>query len=407
MRLDQSSMDMSTLAHKVEKGEIDLQPDFQRGQVWPETKRKKLIDTILRGWYVPAVHLVVNDDLDVEEVLDGQQRLQSVLSFMKDEFPIDGSTEPSDASIQKLGGLRYSELPDQIRSRFRRYPITTIRLRDYNPDEPGELFFRLNQLTALTAAEQRNALVGEPRNQIKRLVEELTETVGEEAIGFTNSRMNYDDVLLRLAYALEVNQLSAKTTAVRLERRYRLNKPFNQEVVRQVATSIRTLAAVTKGRTTGPRLNKASLFSWLFFFVDNSVLYEDEDKLIATIYRSFEQHRGRDKITEYLLSDLHGGGDLGIDHAYQVMARIFNDRASSRVNDSTSILLRDMCMNVHAFFLTPPGVYDSRGLLDWMTELDQIGFELMHFPLGVSESINLEAGLASKWERHRATRQAG
>src|SRR5438874_2076714 len=141
MRLDQSSVDLSTLVQKIERGEIDLQPDFQRGQVWSESKKKRLIDTILREWYIPAIHIVVNDELDKEEVLDGQQRIRSILEFVADKFPIDGRIEPEDNRIVALDGLKYSQLPDAVRSRFKRFAITTVRLRDYRPQEPGELFF--------------------------------------------------------------------------------------------------------------------------------------------------------------------------------------------------------------------------------------------------------------------------
>jgi hypothetical protein len=204
MRLDQSSVDLSTLADKIEKGELDLQPNFQRGQVWSEAKKKRLVDTVLRQWYIPAIHIVVNDALDKEEVLDGQQRIRSIIEFMRDQFAVDGNIEPHDENIVRLDGLTYSSLPDQVRSKFRRFAITTVRLRDYRPEEPGELFFRLNQLTALTAAEQRNALIGEPRNQIRVLSDALEERVGDRKLGFSNARMNYDDVLSRLAMALEV-----------------------------------------------------------------------------------------------------------------------------------------------------------------------------------------------------------
>src|SRR5437660_843946 len=140
MRLDQSSVDLSTLVDKINRREIDLQPDFQRGQVWTDAKKKRLIDTILREWYVPAIHIVVNDALDKEEVLGGQQRIKLILEINNDKLRIDGYIEPEDKRITALHGLTYSQLPDQVRSRFRRFAITTVRLRDYKPQEPGELF---------------------------------------------------------------------------------------------------------------------------------------------------------------------------------------------------------------------------------------------------------------------------
>ena len=65
------------------------------------------------------------------------------------------------------------------------------------PEEPGELFYRLNQLTNLTAAEQRNAFFGPVRKQIKDLVQLIkTRPDFERRIGFSNARMSYDDVLV-------------------------------------------------------------------------------------------------------------------------------------------------------------------------------------------------------------------
>jgi hypothetical protein len=53
-----SDPDIETLVLRIQRRELNLRPDFQRGEVWPETKRQKLIDTILRGWQVPPIHVV-------------------------------------------------------------------------------------------------------------------------------------------------------------------------------------------------------------------------------------------------------------------------------------------------------------------------------------------------------------
>ena len=163
MRIDQSSVDISTLVDKVRRSEIDLQPSFQRGQVWAESKKRRLIDTILRQWYVPAIHIVVVDEFDREEILDGQQRLRAIIDFMEDRFTVDGRIEPEDEEIISLHGSFYSQLPERIKSKFRRFTITTVRLRDFNPEEPGELFFRLGRVPAGGVASQSHrvpALVG-------------------------------------------------------------------------------------------------------------------------------------------------------------------------------------------------------------------------------------------------------
>ncbi|MFD2648246.1 DUF262 domain-containing protein [Devosia albogilva] len=403
MRVDQSSTDILSLVEKIRDGRLDIQPDFQRGQVWPEPKKVRLIDSILREWYVPAIHIVVNDDLDSEEVLDGQQRLQAVLSFMADEFAIDGRIEPTDDRISALHGMKYSQLPDRVRARFNRFPISIIRLRDYTSEEPGELFFRLNQLTALTAAEQRNALVGAPRNQVRFVVDHFEHDLGSRSIGFSNARMNFDDAISRLAVVLEHGSLSAKVTASSLERRYRHGKPFPDEIMRSISQALHAIASLASEGKVAARLNKASLFSWLYFYVDtyspNAHFLPD----FSSYYLIFENMRSGsrksiDDQQDLLLSSL----PTSQRGAFNESLSIFNDRASSRVNDVTSVLLRDLCLNCGIAILYP-------GTVDWQiyerrsTIRDSIE-RLGNLPSDVGERAMEEALLAKRWELAVETR---
>jgi len=89
MRLLPSDPDIQTIVSRIESGVIDLQPDFQRGEVWSIAKKKRLIDSILRNWHVPPLHVVMTDG-GIQEVLDGQQRLVAIRDFVRGLFPVDG-----------------------------------------------------------------------------------------------------------------------------------------------------------------------------------------------------------------------------------------------------------------------------------------------------------------------------
>lgn len=411
MRLDQSSMDISTLTAKVNSGELDLQPDFQRGQVWTDAKKRRLIDTILRSWYVPAIHIIVNDELDHEEVLDGQQRLRTILEFVDDKFTIDGMIEPIDRAITSLNGLYYTNLPDAVKSRFRRFTITTVRLRDYEPEEPGELFFRLNQLTALTAAEQRNALVGEPRNQVRKLATKLDEHFNGKSLGFSNSRMNVDDVLSRLALSIEIKTLFEKITASRLETRYRKGLPFSKETISLIEQSIHCLATAYDDSWLWKQ-NKATLFSWLYFISDNEwARSKANHKVFATFFNGFEASRSSSfSAFEYLTTpgisaELYS---LSNDIVPRVCARIFNDRSSSRVNDVSSVVLRDICLNIAYFVAMPKSASSNIGdrrqyemLFEIAVQIEEAGDEV-----DFGEQALLEGLMIKTWERFNEAREA-
>ncbi|TIU45967.1 MAG: DUF262 domain-containing protein [Mesorhizobium sp.] len=410
MRLDQASVELSDLVTKIRSGRLDIQPDFQRGQVWNDAKKKRLIDTILRDWYVPAIHIVVNDELLSDEILDGQQRVRSILEFCSDEFTVDGSLDPYDETISGLGGLFYSQMPPRIRSKFDRYPLNTIRLRDYSPDEPGELFFRLNQNTSLTAAEQRNALIGEPRNQVRRLANELEDALSGRRIGFSNARMNYDDVIARLALTYENQGLGQKITASNLEHRYRSDQPFPLDIYYSIEDAILRLSSVVKMSDLHFRLNKASLFSWLLF-VKSPYIDIFKSGYIAQSYFNrfeFERYTNVDYSDDLLAKNITIKRPLrtGIDRnpTWTSCMQIFNDRASSRVNDVSSIILRDVALHLACYeFLDEinEGIFVDR---DVSLKFSAMIRHFSDLSDNISERASFEYFLADEWGRFRALR---
>ena len=158
MKCQTSELEIEVIYNRILNGDIDLQPNFQRGEIWTEAKQQKLIDTILRGWKIPPIHVVVGEN-QVDEVLDGQQRLASIKNFMQGVFPVNGFLTPPDEDIRKLNGKFYYDLDISNQRSFRKYIINIVRLTEYIAAEPAELFYRLNQPASLTSAEQRNAFV--------------------------------------------------------------------------------------------------------------------------------------------------------------------------------------------------------------------------------------------------------
>jgi uncharacterized protein with ParB-like and HNH nuclease domain len=72
--------------------QLVLNPAFQRRAVWSEKAKSYLIDTILRGKPIPKVFirqkLNVTTKTSIREVVDGQQRLRTILSYLRDGFAL-------------------------------------------------------------------------------------------------------------------------------------------------------------------------------------------------------------------------------------------------------------------------------------------------------------------------------
>jgi hypothetical protein len=227
MRLLPSDPDVETIVSRIQSGDINLQPEFQRGEVWSKAKKQKLIDSILRDWHVPPIHVIEQARSKKQEVLDGQQRLAAIRDFVNGEFPVDGKIEPADPAISALHGQLYEDLQEEWRRQFNQFTIRIFRIVDYRASEPAELFFRLNQPTSLTGAEQRNAFFGPVREQIKQLAGSLEKAfTNRRFLAFSNTRMAYDDVLARAALAVNRRSLAEKITSLDLAALYRNDAPL-------------------------------------------------------------------------------------------------------------------------------------------------------------------------------------
>ena len=78
---------VSDILNWQRSGSLELNPNFQRRPVWKKGAKSYLIDTILKGFPVPIIFLRdMPSDLSTlmakREVVDGQQRIRTILSFI-------------------------------------------------------------------------------------------------------------------------------------------------------------------------------------------------------------------------------------------------------------------------------------------------------------------------------------
>ena len=139
--------------------QLELNPKFQRRSVWTDTARSFLMDTIIRGKPIPKVFirqkLNIQTRQSIREVVDGQQRLRTILSYLKDGFKI------SKKHHSTFGGLYFSQLDtvDQdIQGFLLNYEISTDLLVNMPDAEVLDIFSRLNSYSVtLNDQEKLNA----------------------------------------------------------------------------------------------------------------------------------------------------------------------------------------------------------------------------------------------------------
>lgn len=88
-------------------------------------------------------------------------------------------------------------------------------------------------------------------------------------LGFSNQRMAYHDLFIKLCYMLEKDSLIASYTEKQLNDRAREDEPFDNSIIELVKKSILILSKAKKkidSEESKVHITKATLTSWLYFF---------------------------------------------------------------------------------------------------------------------------------------------
>jgi hypothetical protein len=140
---------IEVLKLKIDNGEIDLTPEFQRDFIWDINRASLFIDSLIIGLPIPSIFLGKSKEDENYMVIDGQQRLKSAYYYMIGEFVING--EPTIFSLRGLkdrtwNGNTYAELDNKFKKRIRNAVINTTIIEDINslPKVVHDLFHRLN-----------------------------------------------------------------------------------------------------------------------------------------------------------------------------------------------------------------------------------------------------------------------
>lgn len=148
---------------------INLRPEYQRRTVWKNSKRSLFIESLLLNVPIPPVFLY-EWDLSRYEVMDGQQRLNSIVDFYENGFALTGLEK-----WKELNGFRFRDLPGTLqRGLDRRRLSATVLLVEGTSVEPQRqsdvrklVFERLNTGGLhLKAQELRNCLYEGPFNEL-------------------------------------------------------------------------------------------------------------------------------------------------------------------------------------------------------------------------------------------------
>ena len=192
MKMQSNKRAIDKLYKRRDRYEI---PEWQRGEVWSQSKKQNLIDTILRGWKLPKFYfLKLSNEPELYEVVDGQQRLNAIFEFFDNELPLSSST--ADA----CGAEYYQDLPDNYTDIFDDYEIEFDEIEDASDEDIKMFFQRLQDGLPLTSSEKLNAVHSKLRDYLKN----ISKHPFFEKVSASDKRYGHFDILAKTA-AIEID----------------------------------------------------------------------------------------------------------------------------------------------------------------------------------------------------------
>ena len=158
------------LVSKWKKNKLTI-PGYQRKFIWTQRQASRLIESFLLGLPVPALFLYADPDTGEQQVIDGQQRLMSVVQFFDGMFT---NAKMAKAKLFRLVGLGEdspyenldaTELEARFPAKFAKLNDAVMRaftIRQLDPDDATSVYHIFERLntggSVLVGQEIRNCV---------------------------------------------------------------------------------------------------------------------------------------------------------------------------------------------------------------------------------------------------------
>lgn len=101
---------------------------------WDIEKKSKLIESFIINFPVPPIIVSETSDINKYKVIDGKQRVKTIVDYLKNRFPLTGLE-----FMTQLNGYTYNNLPANIEQILTRRNLSVINILFDNNPTPEEI----------------------------------------------------------------------------------------------------------------------------------------------------------------------------------------------------------------------------------------------------------------------------
>lgn len=376
---------LHTIINMHRNDELNFEPSYQRAAVWKKSQKQLLIDSLFIGYDIPKIYLHAREDENgkyVYDVVDGQQRLRTIIEFANDEFSLG---KDNDTNIKQK---KYSQLDTTQQDDFQAISIDICYLEaGFSDDDIEDMFLRLQDGTPLNAAEKRRALSSQ--TQMTTVVKELADhKVFPQCMEATNKRYGYEDAVAKVLTLMLSDTDFVSIGTARIKRTYLENN--------QIKTSTKQCVSLKKAYTAiytsfkkidlEPKLKKWAMIS--LPIVVNELLekyaFSDQVNEIARIFMDLEERRKandqkdedeQDTALLELTNCLRADSPESMRSRHQILMRKFlNKLPTLEAKDRQRNFTQDQRLTIY-FRTSPDYICQAK---DCDTRLSQNEFEADH-----------------------------
>lgn len=137
---------------KIKSKRLDLNPDYQRNEIWKNDKQTAFVESLFMGIIVPPIYVVEipgNDLLEdsTYEVVDGKQRLTTIKEFLINKLELDKKS--LEYYKDWFGGKKYNEVKNEYQELTSEMLSSVLDIYVITANSPEftkyDIFSRLNK----------------------------------------------------------------------------------------------------------------------------------------------------------------------------------------------------------------------------------------------------------------------